>query len=135
MKILKNFIILFSILFISFGFNYSYAKNSSENSNTQESKSLSLKSVEVIWKNKIKLTFDKNILQKDDNDISVKSLWEDWDEILVEEIKVKGKDVELVLEENLESNKDYEVVIFSLSWENGATITSGLDWSIRFNSW
>jgi len=99
----------------------------------EEVKQLKLEWVEVLWKNKVELEFDSKISDAE-KDISVKSIWEDSEEIFVSDYEVNEKKVLLILEKDLESNKDYEVIIFSVMWEDGSTITSGLDWALKFTT-
>jgi hypothetical protein len=135
---MKKYIIT-AVLFIAFFWNntsFLYAEEAnpaSEKSSTEEVKQLKLEWVEVLWKNKVELEFDSKI-ENSDKDISVRSVWDDSEEFFVSDYEVNEKKVLLILEDELESNKDYEIIIFSIMWEDGSTITSGLDWALKFTS-
>ena len=136
MKKYTIIVALFVMFFASV--NISFAKkaiiDNNNNSNNEEVKQLKLNWVKVIWKNLVELEFDSNIDKTSDKDISVKVSWNNEEEIFVEDYKVSEKIVKLVLEKDLESNKNYEIIIFSIMWEDGSTITSGLDWALEFST-
>ena len=131
-------IILSIILVLLFSFNNNiYADNTTwttNNNQQEEVKQLKLKSAEVIAKDKIKLSFDKNIDKNSDKDISIRDT-KTKNEDFITNFDVKDNTVILSLEQNLKSNTEYEVIIFSIMWENWATITSGLDWAFKFTTW
>jgi len=136
---MKKYIIIVAMFVISFAsLSFTYAENEGSNSDNTEAeenvKQLKLNWVKVIWKNWIILEFDSNIDEKSDKDISVKFAWNNDEEIFVDTYIVDKNNVELVLENDLESNKDYEIIIFSIMWEDGSTITSGLDWALEFTT-
>ena len=129
-----TFIVMFSVIFWN-AINYSSAEENTNTGETEEVKTLVLNWVEVVWKNIVELKFAKEILDNDEKDIIVRLLWDSPKEIFVLDFNIESNSVKLVLEEDLESNKDYEVVIFSITGKDWSTITSGLDWAFQFNSW
>jgi len=137
MKKYTIIVALFVMFFASI--NTTLAEETTSTSSTveeskEEVKQLKLNWVKVIWKNLVELEFDSNIDKTSDKDISVKVSWNNEEEIFVEDYKVSEKIVKLVLEKDLESNKNYEIIIFSIMWEDGSTITSGLDWALEFST-
>lgn len=133
---MKKYLII-ATLFIAFlGSNYTFAEeavSTTEDSTTEEVKQLKLEWVNVLWKKKVELEFDSKISDSD-KDISIKSDWEGIEEIFVLDYNVSDNKVILVLEDELKSNTEYEVIIFSIEWEDGSTITSGLDWALKFTT-
>ncbi len=137
--------IIIPVLFISFlGANYTFAEESVNVTETStewkdEVKQLKLNGSKVIWKNKIELDFDSNIDPKsnenDNIDISVKNIWGKWDELFVTNYQISYNKVLITLENELNSNSKYQLVIFSIEWEDGSSITSGLDWALEFTTW
>ena len=138
---MKKYTILIALFVMFFAnINVSQAEETTSTSSTveesrKEVKQLKLNWVKVIWKNLVELEFDSNIDEASEKDISVKVSWDNEEEIFVENYKTNGKIVELFLEKDLESNKNYEIIIFSIMWEDGSTITSGLDWALEFSTW
>lgn len=130
--------LIFTVLLFSFFWNnisYSYAEGTDSSNSKEEVKQLKLNWVKVVDKNKVELEFDSEIDTTEDNDISVRKIWDNSDEIFVSDYEVNNKNIIITLEKNLESNTDYEVIIFAVTWKNWWTITSGLDWAFQFNSW
>ena len=141
---MKKYIII-TTLFISFLIsNYTFAEENVTFTDTsieenEEVKQLKLNGAKVVWKNKIELEFDSKIDPKsnenDSIDISVKSTWDNSEDFFVINYEINEKKVILTLENELKSNTKYEVIIYSIEWEDGSTITSGLDWALEFTTW
>lgn len=132
--LIKNTIIIFILLFSITAVSAEETTNT-WTTNTEKVKMLSLKWVEVIWVKNIELTFDTEINKEESKDIIIRSLWDNPEEIFTLEYIVKKEKVELILEDNLKNNTEYEVIIFSIMGENGSIITSWLDWTIKFKTW
>ena len=104
-----------------------------ENQTEEAVQKLSLESVDVVDMDILKLSFSLNIDDSKEKDFIVKSL-PVWNEIEITEIIADKNNVLLLVDENFQTEKQYEVVIISLYGEGGSTIVSWIDWAVKFNA-
>ena len=126
-------LLLWSFLLLAWNISQVSWEEALEGEQSTEVKKLSLKSVDIVDMDILKLSFWVTIDDSKEKDFIVKSL-PLWDEIEVTQIAVDNDSVLLSIEKNFESNKQYEVVIISLYWTDGSTIVSWIDWAVEFSA-
>ncbi len=135
MKIFQKIFILIISAFIIFLWTPLQVSwlESLEGEQQSEVKKLSLQSVDIVDFDVLKLSFWVEIDDSREKDFIVKSL-PVWNEIEVTQITVDNESVLLSIEQDFESEKQYEVVIISLYWTDGSTIVSWIDWAVEFSA-
>jgi len=100
-----------------------------------DTSNLSIDNIEVIDSNSITVTFNSDIDPTKDVEFKIEEKNNNLNEINITNFVVEWNTVNLVLENALESNKDYTLTVVSLTWINWETIDEWVDWIIDFNSW
>ncbi len=138
--------LLVSVLCFSISIQFGFAETSTGTvswTGTQELnaaketvvKKLSFDWVKASGAKKLELSFSTDIDSKKELDFIVSSTGIKSEELIVDDMKVEGNKVILLMESALKSNKQYKIVVRGIYWKDGSTINSGVDGALKFRTW